>query len=638
MESDHFQHSPWGHFMQRLKIKTTLSAIFAVIGVTVAGFSAYSLHQLGKVNDTVGEVVTIWMPALEKVKDIEVRLGDVRTAYRQHLLMSDKAGKDGARNLMEQSVKTLNDDSATLERLASTAEQRTLLRQIDENFADYMSQGKNVLALSDEGKEQEAIAMLKQVMMKRAEALRTAGAELTDITKNATEAAYQRVQADFSTAFILTITCIAGLLAMIGGAVWFVAASVARPIETITSAMRGLAAGNSATPIPFAERSDEIGDMAEAVEVFRRNAIENARLESEASERKAAEDRDREHRLHEQAARTAAMEQATTGLGNGLRHLAGGDLQFRLQDAFAADFERLRTDFNSAADTLRTTLTDVARATGSIDGGSAEISTGVDDLSRRTEQQAAALEETAAALDQITANVAQSAKRAEEARTAAQKASESTDRSGTIVAEAVDAMIKIEQSSEQIAGIIGVIDEIAFQTNLLALNAGVEAARAGEAGKGFAVVAQEVRELAQRSATAAREIKVLIQRSTVDVESGVRLVKDTGEALRTIEGHVKVINTNMDAIATSAKEQSAGLLQVNMAVNQMDQVTQQNAAMVEETNAASASLASEANRLQGLVDRFSLGDAGRDAGSSSPETELAVRLAAAGNRLRQAAA
>jgi len=173
----------------------------------------------------------------------------------------------------------------------------------------------------------------------------------------------------------------------------------------------------------------------------------------------------------------------------------------------------------------------------------------------------------------------------------------------------MEAMNKIEKSSEQIAGIIGVIDEIAFQTNLLALNAGVEAARAGEAGKGFAVVAQEVRELAQRSASAAREIKALIRQSGVDVETGVKLVSDTGEALKAIEGHVKGINTNMDAIATSVKEQSTGLLQVNTAVNQMDQVTQQNAAMVEETNAASANLATEANRLRNLVDRFNLAPA-----------------------------
>jgi methyl-accepting chemotaxis protein len=175
-----------------------------------------------------------------------------------------------------------------------------------------------------------------------------------------------------------------------------------------------------------------------------------------------------------------------------------------------------------------------------------------------------------------------------------------------VVAEAVDAMQRIEQSSNQIANIIGVIDEIAFQTNLLALNAGVEAARAGEAGKGFAVVAQEVRELAQRSAQAAREIKELIRNSTVEVETGVRLVRNTGDALKTIETYIVTINQHMDAIATSAREQAVGLSEVNTAVNQMDQVTQKNAAMVEETNAASAALADEATTLLDLVRRFNL--------------------------------
>lgn len=198
-------------------------------------------------------------------------------------------------------------------------------------------------------------------------------------------------------------------------------------------------------------------------------------------------------------------------------------------------------------------------------------------------------------------------------------------------------MVKIEQSSKQIAGIIAVIDEIAFQTNLPALNAGVEAARASEAGKGFAVVAQEVRELAQRSAGAAREIKDLIHSSRIDVETGVQLVKDPGEALKSIEGQVNAINLNMDAIATSTNEQSAGLLQVNAAVNQMDQVTQQNAAMVEETNSASATLAAEATRLYALLERFwpasteaTLSDP-RSLGASSREGNSLSRI---GERLR----
>jgi methyl-accepting chemotaxis protein len=239
-----------------------------------------------------------------------------------------------------------------------------------------------------------------------------------------------------------------------------------------------------------------------------------------------------------------------------------------------------------------------------MDDGTREISSGANDLSRRTEQQAASLEETAAALDQITVNVANSSKRTEEARAVATQANQGAAKSAEVVSHAEEAMERIEQSSQQISNIIGVIDEIAFQTNLLALNAGVEAARAGEAGKGFAVVAQEVRELAQRSAGAAKEIKGLIQNSSKEVESGVKLVRDTGEALKMIGGYIAQINTHMDSIATAAKEQSVGLAEVNTAVNAMDQTTQQNAAMVEQSTAASSSLAMEAGKLRDLVSQF----------------------------------
>ncbi|SEM10677.1 Methyl-accepting chemotaxis protein (MCP) signalling domain-containing protein [Xaviernesmea oryzae] len=265
-------------------------------------------------------------------------------------------------------------------------------------------------------------------------------------------------------------------------------------------------------------------------------------------------------------------------------------------------------------------LRSVATATSTIDSGAREISQSAEDLSKRTEQQAASLEETAAALDQITTNVANSSKRTEEARHVALEANASAKKCGVVVSDAVAAMRRIETSSNQISSIIGVIDQIAFQTNLLALNAGVEAARAGEAGKGFAVVAQEVRELAQRSAQAAKEIKALIDNSAGEVSTGVRLVQETGQALEVIERQVATINKQLDAISTSAKEQAAGLSEVNTAVNQMDQVTQQNAAMVEESTAASASLAKEVLRLKEIMSAFRTGAGDTD---GSQRVELA---------------
>ncbi|MCW0000429.1 methyl-accepting chemotaxis protein [Pararhizobium sp. YC-54] len=414
----------------------------------------------------------------------------------------------------------------------------------------------------------------------------------------------------------LAVAAVITAILLLSLTVYLVGRGISRPIVATTRAMTGLAGGDTTSSIPFTGRKDEIGEMAGAVEIFRQAAIANHRLEAEAQDARARSEADRIRLTQEaEAAAQARLQQATSGLASGLRRLAAGDLSFQLNDAFAPDFEALRHDLNAAVKQLGNTLSAVTQSAGSIDDGTREISQSSDDLSRRTEQQAASLEETAAALDQITVNVSNSSKRADEARTVAVQANASAAQSGAVVANAVEAMRRIEESSSQISNIIGVIDEIAFQTNLLALNAGVEAARAGDAGKGFAVVAQEVRELAQRSAKAAKEIKELIRNSSVEVEGGVKLVRDTGDALKTIETYVVTINQHMDAIATSAREQSVGLAEVNTAVNQMDQVTQQNAAMVEETNAASATLANEASRLRELIAQFQL-----DAGRGSPGT------------------
>ena len=294
-------------------------------------------------------------------------------------------------------------------------------------------------------------------------------------------------------------------------------------------------------------------------------------------------------------------------LAEGLGRLAQGDLTARIDAAMDPRYQRVKDDFNAAMASLRDTVQGIVQRSLGMQAGCDEISSAADDLSRRTEQQAASLEETAAALDEITATVVRSAEGANRASQAASSARIDADRSGQVVEQAVAAMGEIEKSSSQISQIIGVIDEIAFQTNLLALNAGVEAARAGEAGRGFAVVAQEVRALAQRSADAAKEIKTLIANSTAQVDRGVKLVGETGDSLHGIVSKVGEIDALISEIARSSQEQATGLNQVNAAVNQMDQVTQQNAAMVEETTAAAANLKTEAHDLTDMMARFEVG-------------------------------
>ncbi|MBY2940995.1 MULTISPECIES: methyl-accepting chemotaxis protein [Rhizobium] len=489
--------------------------------------------------------------------------------------------------------------------LAADEKTKALLASIERPLLTYIESATKIVDLAS----QDPSAALKALpeFMAQFSTLETAMEQTGDQITAASDD-ISKHSADIKASVDIVLKALLAAAALFALGLYFLTRkTVTKPILSLSNDMQKLADGDIAIACTGIGRTDEIGTMASAVEIFRQAAIANKQLEQDAEAARLQGEAER-ITARKQADEDAAerLRAATSGLAAGLKRLASGDLAFQIDEPFAPDFENLRHDFNMSIRQLDQTLSAIATAIAAIDEGTREIASGAGDLSKRTEQQAASLEETAAALDQITANVSNSSKRTDEARTEATDANRNAAKSSEVVSHAEEAMRRIEASSQQISSIIGVIDEIAFQTNLLALNAGVEAARAGDAGKGFAVVAQEVRELAQRSAQAAKEIKGHIQKSSVEVESGVKLVLDTSQVLKAISEQIARINQHMDAIAVSAREQSTGLAEVNTAVNSMDQVTQQNAAMVEQSTAASGQLAQEAATLRELVSRFRL--------------------------------
>jgi methyl-accepting chemotaxis protein len=417
------------------------------------------------------------------------------------------------------------------------------------------------------------------------------------------------------------------ILGLVMAALLFVADRVVRrPLAQLTASVGALNAGRYDEPVKGTASADEVGGIARALDGFRHDLAEAGRLRAEQERDRAAAEAERRRN---EAVRQAAEEEqkfVVASVGEGLSRLSDGDLTYRLQAAFPQDYRKLQDDFNSAMSRLEDTMSAIINSAGGIRSTTSEISQAADDLSRRTEQQAASLEETAAALEEVTTTIRHASDGAERARGIVDAARSNASRSGEVVNQAVAAMKDIEASASQITRITGVIDEIAFQTNLLALNAGVEAARAGDAGRGFAVVASEVRALAQRSAEAAKEIKVLIAASTVSVGQGVKLVDGTGDALNRIIAEVAEINSLVSDIAASSREQATGLAEINTAVNQMDQMTQQNAAMVEQSTAASHSLAQETGNLAEMMGRFRVSQ-GAPATQAQPAPARATRPA-----------
>ncbi|HWU64033.1 MAG TPA: methyl-accepting chemotaxis protein [Ensifer sp.] len=595
--------------LANISIKSKILSIVVPLCVVGLGASASMAYFYNNADNTYSDFLnTDSVAAIQTVRAATAMVSVPYSAYQLVAYDNSDPGYAGIKAVYDSNkadIITRMDKVAAL-----TPENASAVKEFKTRAQSLFDAIDKAVQTDKDGKQAEAAKMLAQIdpaVDKWRGDLRA--------YNDANQAALQKKSDDLSDITDRTIVTSLGVVgfAFLVGIVlslYVATRGITGPISRLRERMTGLASGDTSSKIEGLERRDEIGSMAQAVLVFQQSAIERIRLEQETEANRSMSERDRLEREQQKAKDAADVQFAVDNLAAALAKLSDGDVSYRIREPFVASLDAVRSDFNNSADKLQAALRSVSENARGIDAGSSEIKAAANDLAKRTEQQAAAVEETAAALEEITTTVRDSTRRAQEAGQLVTRAKAGAEQSGVVVGQAVLAMEMISKSANEISNIIGVIDEIAFQTNLLALNAGVEAARAGDAGKGFAVVAQEVRELAQRSATAAKEIKALINTSNTHVEQGVKLVGDTGRALETIVAEVQEINRHVLAIVESAQEQASGLAQINTAVNQMDQDTQKNAAMVEESTAASHSLASEVVSLNRLLAQFKLAEGG----------------------------
>ena len=588
-------------FSERFKnysVRAKIVGALVCVALAMSALGLFAVNRLGQMNDVAANVRDDYLPGMRDLAQLKA----IAARYREHQGVMIVLTDAGQAQREQQELDALKASFAPLfqhySTTANTDTERQLAQAVSDKWAAYVAQDGT---LSDilHGKGPAAAAAYYAGGLLAAFNDVTAALD-ADIKYNQETGTAEGIRSDhrFHSARLL-IYGVLGLAVLLGfGAAYALIRSVSVPLVEMTGAMGELAAGKLDARVPNADHNDEIGQLAEAMKMFK--------------DRLAAAER----------SKTEQAEIIVSSVGSGLEHLSQGDLTYRVSAQLTGPFAKLKDDFNLVMERLQDTMKKLRSNTGGISSGASDIAQAATDLSRRTEQQAANLEETAAALEEITATVKATTVNTRDASASVSNAKAAAEEGGRVVQTAISAMDSIAQSSKQITDIIGVIDEIAFQTNLLALNAGVEAARAGDAGKGFAVVASEVRGLAQRSSAAAKEIKSLINLSGQNVNDGVKLVGQSGEALTRIVDQVVQINDLVTQMAQAAEQQLSGVEQVNTAVAGMDQMTQQNAAMVEQSTAATRTLASETQALSNLVSFFNTGTDGaasRQAASSTQQ-------------------
>ncbi|WP_425074759.1 methyl-accepting chemotaxis protein [Sagittula sp. S175] len=517
----------------------------------------------------------------------------------QSLVVGPDAQKDAQNAISEKldgDIAIMSDALAQLDALELPPEVRTALDIVTPTVEAYMASARETtaLALVDRASGRQALPGF----LEKFEALEVDLGNLGDLIEgHAIETSRQAQSADDILFAVLVGVAILSTVTMTLTS-WRATMSISKPINRLRQALSEVANGDFGMRIGDITRDDDIGAIARDID-FVTARIENALVEQQTTADRA--------------------DQAIAVLGAGLRRMSAGDFSGPIAEQLDETYEGLRADFNATQDNLSSLIAQVIDSSMLIHGRSSHIHTSSGELSNRTETQAATLEQTAAAIEEMTNNVGIAAQNARSVEVAVQKVRNDVESSDHIVQQAAAAMREIDDSSNQISVIIGMIDDITFQTNLLALNAGIEAARAGEAGLGFAVVAAEVRALAQRSTEAAQEIKELVTRSNGNVQNGVGHVDAVGSALANLVRQVGDVSKLVAEIASGAAEQADGLREINTGVAQLDKVTQQNASMVVEASSAAADMNSEAERLQQIVSNFLITKDAADEHSASPQ-------------------